>query len=104
MSTSVKLKKDSDGVDVDPSLYRSMTGSLLYLTATRPDLSFSISMCARFQSSPKESHPSVVKRIIQYVKRTIDIGMWYPNDTNTDLTTFSDADFGRAMSTIEKEH
>ena len=78
MATTTKLDKDEQGKDVDIKLYRSMIGSLLYLCASRPDISFSICLCARFQSCHKESHLNMVKRIIKYLKGTIDIGLWYP--------------------------
>ena len=93
MSTSVKLSKDTVGKDIDPTLYRSMIGSLLYLTASRPDIAFSLGMCARYQACPKESHLLAVKRIIRYVKGTIGFGLWYPRETNANLAAFSDADW-----------
>jgi hypothetical protein len=71
MSTSVKISSDLMGKSVDPSLYRSMIGSLLYLTASRPDIAFSIGVCARFQASPQESHLTAVKSIIKYVNDTL---------------------------------
>ena len=61
MSSSVKLSLDVAVVDVDPTLYRSMIGSLFYLIASRPDIAFSVEVCARFQATPKESHLTVVK-------------------------------------------
>ena len=64
MSTSLHLSKDSSGTEVDPTLYRRMIGSLLYLTASRPNIAFSVGVCARYQASPKESHLLAVKRII----------------------------------------
>ncbi|XP_022873960.1 uncharacterized protein LOC111392799 [Olea europaea var. sylvestris] len=67
MSTSLKLGLDPSGKSVDHSLYRSMIGSLLYRTATRPDIAFSAGRCARFQTDPKESHLSSVRCIIRYV-------------------------------------
>ena len=67
MSTSVKLKLDHEGISVDQKLYRSMIGSLLYLCASRPDIVFSVGLCARFQSNPKESHMTAVKRILRYL-------------------------------------
>ncbi|XP_056850242.1 uncharacterized mitochondrial protein AtMg00810-like [Raphanus sativus] len=70
MSTSLKLARDEAGEDVDVKLYRGMIGSLLYLTASRPDLSFSVGVCARYQAKPKVSHLNAVKRIIKYVKGT----------------------------------
>ena len=56
MSSSVKLSLDATGVEVDPTLYRNMIGSLFYLTASRLDITFSVGVCARFQVAPKESH------------------------------------------------
>ncbi|KAM1881556.1 hypothetical protein ACFX13_003157 [Malus domestica] len=92
MSTSAKIHKDSSGKDVDQTLYRSMIGSLLYFTTSRPDIAFAVGVCARFQSCPKESHLLVVKRIIKYVGGTIDFGLQYMHDTNTNLVGYSDAD------------
>ena len=93
MSTTVKISKDDSGISVDSKLYRSMIGSLLYLTASRPDLCYSVGVCARFQSDPKESHLQAVKRIIRYVNGTLDYGLWYSMDTTTDLVGYSDADW-----------
>ena len=67
MATTTKLDKDEQGINVDIKLYRSMIGSLLYLTASRPDM-FSVCICARFQSCPKESHLIMVKRIIKSLR------------------------------------
>ncbi|XP_028109845.1 26S proteasome regulatory subunit 7-like [Camellia sinensis] len=80
MSTSLHLSKDSSGIDVDPTLYRSMIGSLLYLIASRPDISFSVGVCARYQASPKKSHLLAVKRIIKYVNETLGYGLLQRND------------------------
>ncbi|KAH9656139.1 hypothetical protein KPL70_022564 [Citrus sinensis] len=93
MSTTTKLDKDEKGKEVDIKMYRGMIGSLLYLTASRPDIMFSVCLCARFQSCPKESHLLAVKRIFRYLSGTTDIGLWYPRGTHIDLTCFSDADF-----------
>ncbi|KAH9649857.1 hypothetical protein KPL70_026141 [Citrus sinensis] len=93
MSTTTKLDKDEKGKEVDIKMYRGMIGSLLYLTASRPDIMFSVCLCARFQSCSKESHLLAVKRIFRYLSGTIDIGLWYPRGTHIDLTCFSDADF-----------
>ena len=75
MSSSAKLSYDATGTEVDPTFYRSMIGSLLYLTASRPDIAFSVGVCARFQATPKESHLTVVKRIIRYINGTYDYGI-----------------------------
>ncbi|CAM8923929.1 unnamed protein product [Rhodiola kirilowii] len=73
----LKITKDEAGAKVDQTLYRSMIGSLLYLTASRPDISYAVGVCARYQADPKESHLLQVKRIIKYVCGTIEFGIWY---------------------------
>ena len=90
MSPNVKLTVDLLGKSVNSSLYRSMIGSLLYLTTSRPDISYSVGMCARYQANPKESHMIALKRIIKYVKTTADFGVWYSKDTNDALAGYSD--------------
>ena len=77
MATNTKLGIDPSGQPVDITLYRNMIGCFLYLTASRPDISFSVGVCARFQANPKMSHLIVVKRIIKYVSETIDFGLFY---------------------------
>lgn len=94
MSTSTKLDEDPNGKSVDIKQYRGIIGSLLYLTASRPDIMFSVCMCARFQANPKESHLHPVKRIFRYLKGTIYLGLFYPKDMTFHLTSYSDADFG----------
>ena len=75
MSSSIKLDKDEKGKFIDSSMYRGMIGSLLYLTANRPNIMYSECLCARYQSCPKESHLSALKRIIKYLKGTMDIDL-----------------------------
>lgn len=70
-----------------------MIGSLLHLTASRPDIIFSVCLCARFQSNPKESHLSTIKRIFRYLCGTRTLGHWYPKGTHIDLISYSDADW-----------
>ena len=67
MSITCKLDKDEKDKKVDQKLYRGIIGSLLYLTASKPDIMFSVCMCARFQSEPKKSHLAVIKRILKYL-------------------------------------
>ena len=93
MSTSVKFTKDEQGTPVDVTKFRGMIGSLLYLTASRPDIMYSVCLCARFQSQPKESHLNAVKRIFKYLKGTSDLGLFYPSSSSFDLIGFSDADY-----------
>ena len=90
MGTNEKLIKDDSGVSVDSSLYHSMIGSLLYLTASRPNICFSVGVCAKYQTNPKESHLATVKR---YVSRIVDYGIRFSFDTNSSLAGFSDADW-----------
>ena len=91
MSPNVKLTIDLLGKRVDSFLYGSMIGSLLYLTASRPNISYGVGMCARYQANPKESHIIAVKRIVKYVKTTSNFGVWYDKDTNDVLAGNSDA-------------
>ena len=93
MSSSAKLSCDVAGTKVDPTLYRSMIESLLYLTASRLDIAFSVGVCARFQAAPKESHLTAVKRIIYYINGTSDYGIWYSKDLNECIAGYSDADW-----------
>ena len=93
MIPNVKLIVDLLGKSVDPSLYKSMIGSLLYLTASRPDISYNVGVCARYQANPKESHMTALKRIIKYVKTTTEFGVWYNKDTSDILAGYSDADW-----------
>jgi transposase InsO family protein len=93
MSPSTKLDKDDKGKNVDEKKYRGMIGSLLYLTASRPDIMFSVCLCARFQSCPKESHLIAIKRIFRYLIGTYDLGLFYPKGTSFELVGYSDADY-----------
>ncbi|GJW89534.1 putative ribonuclease H-like domain-containing protein, partial [Tanacetum coccineum] len=90
------LVKDEDGVDVDVHVYRSMIGSLMYLTASRPDIMFVVYACARFQVSPKASHLNAVKRIFRYLKHQPKLGLWYSKDSPFELEAYSDSDYGGA--------
>nr|GEY66561.1 hypothetical protein [Tanacetum cinerariifolium] len=92
MVERLKLDEDPNGTLVDPTRYRGMIGSLMYLTSSRPDLVFSVCMCARDQEKPTEKHLTVVERVFRYLNETINMGLWYPKDTRFDLTAFVDAD------------
>jgi hypothetical protein len=70
-----------------------MIGSLLYLTASRPDIMFSVCICARFQANPKKSHLSVVKRILRYLKHTLSVRLWYPKGATFELIGYSILDY-----------
>ncbi|GKB29629.1 hypothetical protein Tco_0869030 [Tanacetum coccineum] len=96
METSKPLLKDAEAEDVDVHLYRSMIGSLMYLTASRPDIMFVVCACARFQVTPKGSHLHAVKRIFRYLKGQPKLGLWYPKDSPFDLEAYTDSDYAGA--------
>ncbi|GJU93955.1 ribonuclease H-like domain-containing protein [Tanacetum coccineum] len=96
METSKPLLKDAETEDVDVHLYRSMIGSLMYLTSSRPDIMFVVCACARFQVTPKVSHLHAVKRIFRYLKGQPKLGLWYPKDSPFDLEAYSNSDYAGA--------
>ncbi|GKB47882.1 hypothetical protein Tco_0898635 [Tanacetum coccineum] len=92
MSSETKLTRDEDGEPIDDTKYRGMIGSLLYLTASRLDIMFSVCLCARFQEAPKTSHLEAVKRIFRYIKGTSHLGLWYPKETGIETIVYADSD------------
>jgi hypothetical protein len=92
MSTTTAFDADEEGEHVDQKEYQSMIGSL-YLMATRPDIQFSVCLCACFLASPRTSHRQAVKRIFRYLRHTPDFGLWYSASSSLALHGFSDADF-----------
>ncbi|GJY51326.1 hypothetical protein Tco_0442173 [Tanacetum coccineum] len=96
IETQKPLVKDEEASDVDVHLYRSMIGSLMYLTASRPDIMFAVCACSRFQVTPKTSHLSAVKRIFRYLKGKPKLGLWYPRVSSFDLESYSDSDYAGA--------
>ncbi|GJV00138.1 putative ribonuclease H-like domain-containing protein [Tanacetum coccineum] len=94
------LVQDGDAADVDEHLYRSMIGSLMYLTASRPNIMFAVCACARFQVSPKTSHLLAVKRIFRYLKGKPSLGLWYSKDSPWELVAYTDSDY--AMLELHK--
>jgi hypothetical protein len=93
MSSAASLGPDEDGKAVDQREYKSMIGSPLYLTATRPDIQFAVELCPRFQASPCSSHRTAVQRIFRYLKHTPEFWIWYFASSSLDLVGFSNADF-----------
>ncbi|GJU73096.1 hypothetical protein Tco_1264501 [Tanacetum coccineum] len=91
MFTDMKLMKDEECESVDSTKYRGMIGSLLYLTASRPDIMFSLCLCARFQEDPKTSYLEAVKRIFRYIKGTTHLGLWYPKRTGIKSVVYADS-------------
>ncbi|GKB60154.1 uncharacterized mitochondrial protein-like protein, partial [Tanacetum coccineum] len=93
MDIKKALLKDSYGEDVDVHLYRSMIGSLMYLTSSRPDIMFAVCACTLFQVTPKTSHLHAVKRIFRYLKGQSKLGLWYPKDSPFELVSYTDSDY-----------
>nr|GEU68007.1 putative ribonuclease H-like domain-containing protein [Tanacetum cinerariifolium] len=96
IDTEKPLLKDPDGEDVDVHTYRSIIGSLMYLTSLRPDIMFVVCACACFQVTPKASHLHAVKRIFRYLKSKPHLGMWYPKDSPFDLVAYLESDYASA--------
>ncbi|GJU55864.1 retrovirus-related pol polyprotein from transposon TNT 1-94 [Tanacetum coccineum] len=94
-----KLDEDTQGKAVDPTHYREMVGTLMYLTSNRLDLTFNVCMCARYQAKPTEKHLHVVKRIFKYLRGTVNRGLWYPKDSSIALTAYADADHAGCQDT-----
>nr|GEV43294.1 hypothetical protein [Tanacetum cinerariifolium] len=99
MVDRLKLDKDPLGIPVDQTRFHSTIGSLMYLTASRPDLVFAVCMCARYQASPTKKHLEALKRVFWYLKRTINCGLWYLKDTAMALSAYSDADHAGCQDT-----
>ncbi|GJU41144.1 retrovirus-related pol polyprotein from transposon TNT 1-94 [Tanacetum coccineum] len=92
MSMEIKLTKDDEADSVDSSKYRGMIGSLLYLTASRPDIMFSVCLCALFQENPKTTHLEAVKHIFRYIRGTSHLGLWYPKGTGIEIVVYANSD------------
>jgi len=88
------LDKDESGIEVNQTMFRGMIGSLLYLTASRPDIMQVVCVCAHFQANPKELHLITIKRILKYLKGTACFGLWYPLSASPSLIGYFDADYG----------
>ncbi|GJX24409.1 retrovirus-related pol polyprotein from transposon TNT 1-94 [Tanacetum coccineum] len=94
-----KLDEDLQGTPVDATSYRGMIGYLMYLTSSRPDLIYTVCLYARYQEKPTKKHLQAVKRIFQYLKGTIHMGLWCSKDTDMSLTAYSDADHAGCQDT-----
>ncbi|KAM1612371.1 hypothetical protein ACFX13_001090 [Malus domestica] len=88
----LKLTRNG-GVEVDSTVYRQMVGNLMYLTATRPDLMFVVSLISRYMERPTEEHLQVAKKVLRYVKGTVDLGIFYKKGGTEELTGYTDSDY-----------
>ncbi|GJX88782.1 ribonuclease H-like domain-containing protein [Tanacetum coccineum] len=98
----LQVTQKDDGIFISQD--KSMIGSLMYLTSSRPDIMFAVCACARFQVTPKVSHLHAVKRIFRYLKGQPKLGLWYPKDSPFDLEAYTDSDYAVANSTTEVEY
>ncbi|GKF14835.1 hypothetical protein Tco_0056297 [Tanacetum coccineum] len=96
IETQKPFVKDEEAAAVDVHLYRSMIGSLMYLTASSPDIMFAVCVCSRFQVTPKTSHLHAMKMIFRYLKGKSKLGLWYPRVSSFNLEAYSDSDYARA--------
>ncbi|GJX76405.1 hypothetical protein Tco_0323216 [Tanacetum coccineum] len=99
MASKPKLDADLSGTPVDQTRYRSMIGSLVYLTSSRPNIMQAICYCARYQARPTENHLKELERIFLYLKGTTNMGLWYLKDSGFKLTDFLDADHAGCFDT-----
>jgi len=93
MHPTYNLSKEDNGSKVDQKMYKYMIGSLLYLTSSKPDILFSVRLCPRFQSDPRESHLTDVKRIFKYLKGTTNLGLLYRKSQDYKLVELCDVDY-----------
>ncbi|GJY89004.1 hypothetical protein Tco_0503632, partial [Tanacetum coccineum] len=91
MSSDTKLMKDEEGESVDSIKYTSMIGSLLYLTASRPDIMFSVFLYAHFQEDLKTSHLEAIKHIFRYIKGTTHLELWYFKGSSIETVVYADS-------------
>ncbi|GJV64500.1 putative ribonuclease H-like domain-containing protein [Tanacetum coccineum] len=99
MMDRLKLDEYLKGIPVDQTRFRGMVGSLMYLTTSRPDLVFVVYMCARYQAKPTKKHLEAIKRVFQYLRGTIHMGLWYPKDNAMALTAYADANHAGCQDT-----
>jgi len=89
----VRLMKDEEGSKVNATMYKQLVGSLMYLTVTRPDLMYVVSLISRFMTSPTELHLQAAKRVLRYLKGTMDLGIFYQKKGNGELVAYTDSDY-----------
>lgn len=90
---SIKLSKREEGKQVDGTFFKQMVGCLMYMTTTRPDLMYYVCLISRFMSNPKEVHMLAAKRILRYIKSTIDLGIFYGKGCKDKLVAYTDSDY-----------
>jgi hypothetical protein len=99
MEVNVKYRKNEGDLLDDPTLYRRLVGSLIYLTTTRPDISYVVQKVSQFKSSPWHLHLAAVRRIIRYLRGSPTHGLFFPTDSSLQLVAYSDADWAGCPDT-----
>jgi hypothetical protein len=99
MEVNVKYRRDEGELLLDPFLYRQLVGSLIYLTITRPDISYVVHIVSKFMQSPRHLHLAAVGRIIRYLIRSPTRGLFFPTQSTLNLTAYSDADWAGSPDT-----
>ena len=94
VATGMKLSREGNGGFVDSTLFKSLVGSLRYLTITRPDIMYGVGLVSRYMETPKESHWLAAKRILRYIKGSLNLGLFYAYGENAKLESYSDSDWG----------
>ena len=97
VESGIELKKSTNGGNVDPTYFKSLVGSLRYLTCTRPDILYGVGLISRYMEAPDQSHLNAAKRILRYVKSTLDDGLFYSWSNDFRLVGYSDSDWGRDL-------
>ncbi|XP_059638620.1 uncharacterized mitochondrial protein AtMg00810-like [Cornus florida] len=97
MEVGIKLSRDEDGETVDPTFFKSLVGSLRYLTCTRLDILFVVGLVSRFMERPTITHFKAAKRILRYIKGTLDFGLFYSFTNDFKLVGYSDSDWARDL-------
>ena len=101
IATDTKISKDDDGSKVDPTLYKRLVGSLMYLTSTRPDIMFGVSLISRFMETPKNTHCKAGKTILIYIAGTTNFGIQYTSNSNFKLIGYTNSDFAGSIDDIK---
>jgi len=99
MEVNVKYRRDEGELLLDPFLYCQLVGSLIYLTITRPDISYVVHIVSKFMQSPRHLHLAAVRRIIRYLIRSPTRGLFFPTQSTLNLTAYSDADWAGSPDT-----
>ncbi|KAL5857265.1 hypothetical protein ACOSQ3_004723 [Xanthoceras sorbifolium] len=89
----IKLSKHGEGESIDPTFFKSLVGSLRYLTCTRPDILYAVGLVSRYMENPTTTHFKAAKRILRYIKGTIDFGLFYSISNYYKLVGYSDSDW-----------